>query len=82
MKFTNCSVYIFIIIYSLQNFDLYAFQNSSQSTQKSLETTDLNKISTASNTIEEDFEDKQKSKKFLVQTKKKRAEGFHFHRPV
>ena len=71
MKFTNCSAYIFIIIYSLQNFDLYAFQNSSQSTQKSLETTDLNKISTASNTIEDDFEDKQKSKKFLVQTKKK-----------
>ena len=66
MKICNYSIFIFITICLLQNINLYAFRN----TEKSSETLDLNKLNTTSNTTENQFDEKSKSKKFIVQKQK------------
>ena len=52
----------------LQNINLYAFQN----TEKKTESFDLIKLDTASNTSENQVGEKSKSKKFIVQKRKKK----------
>ena len=64
MKFCNYINYIFIIIFLLQIINLHAFQEPVQNTEKSSETLDLNKLNTISNTIENQFDEKSKSRNF------------------
>ena len=52
MKICNYIIYKFIIIFLLQTINLLAFQGPVQNTEKSSETSDLNKLNTTSNTIE------------------------------
>ena len=70
MKICNYIIYKFIIIFLLQTINLLAFQGPVQNTEKSSETSDLNKLNTTSNTIENEFDEKSKSKKFIVQKRK------------
>ena len=70
MKICNYVIYKFIIIFLLQTINLHAFQEPVQNTEQSTETLDLIKTSTSSNTIENEFDEKSKSKKFLVQKRK------------
>ena len=70
MKICNYIIYKFIIIFLLQTINLLAFQGPVQNTEKSSETLDLNKLNTTSNTIENEFDEKSKSKKFIVQKRK------------
>ena len=70
MKICNYITYIVIIIFLLQTVNLHAFQEPVQNTEKSSETLDLNKLNTTSNTIENQFDEKSKSKKFIVQKRK------------
>mgnify|MGYP001253348102 CR=1 FL=1 len=67
MKICNYSIYKFIIICLLQNSNLYSFQN----TEKSTESLDLIQLSVTSETIENEFDEKSSSKKFIVQKRKK-----------
>ena len=59
-----------IIIFFLQTINLHAFQEPVQNTEKSSETLDLNELNTTSNTIENQFDEKSISKKFIVQKRK------------
>ena len=68
MKFCNYIIVNFFIICMLQNINLYAFQN----TEKKTESFDLIKLDTASNTSENQVGEKSKSKKFIVQKRKKK----------
>ena len=70
MKICNYIICIFIIIFLLQTINLHAFQEPVQNTEKSSETFDLNKLNTTSNTIENQFDEKSKTKKFIVQKRK------------
>ena len=70
MKICNYIIYKFIIIFLLQTINLHAFQESVQNTEQSAETLDLVKSSTPSNTIENEIDEKSKSKKFIVQKRK------------
>lgn len=63
MKFCNYSIFKFLIVCLLQNFNLYAFQN----TEKSTVSFDLIQLNTTSNTIEDKYEEESKSNKFIVQ---------------
>ena len=67
MKICNYVIYKFIIIFLLQTISLHAFQEPFQNTEQSTETLELIKTSTSSNNIENEFDEKSKSKKFLVQ---------------
>ena len=70
MKICNYIIYKFIIIFLLQTINLHAFQEPVQNTEQSTETLDLIKTSASSNTIENELDEKSKSKKFLVQKRK------------
>ena len=70
MKICNYNIYKFIIIFLLQTASLHAFRQFVQNTQKSSNTIDSIKLITTSNTIENEFEEKLKSKKFIVQKRK------------
>ena len=62
MKICNYIIYKFIIIFLLLTINLNAFQESVQNTEQSAETLDLVKSSTPSNTIENEIDEKSKSK--------------------
>ena len=70
MKICNYVIYKFIIIFLLQTINLHAFQEPVQNTEQSTETLDSVKLNTTSNSIENEFEEKLKPKKFIVQKKK------------
>ena len=78
MKFCNYIIYKFIIIFLLQTINLYAFQEPVQNTKQGTETLDLIKTSKSSNTIENEIDEKSKSKKFIVQKRKsKQKDSVH-----
>ena len=78
MKICNCNIYKFIIIFLLQTVNLHAFHKFVQNTEKTSNTFDSLKFNTASNTTENEFEKKLKSKNFIVQKKKSKQKDSVF----
>ena len=70
MKICNYIIYKFIMVFLLQTISLHAFQEPVQNIENSSEILDLSKFNTTSNTIENEFDEKSKSKKFIVQKRK------------
>ena len=82
MKICNYITYIFIIIFILQTINLHAYQETFQNTEKSSETFDFSKLNTISNTIENQFDEKSKSKKIHSPKTKIKTKRFRIHRHV